>query len=45
MIDPVLVGGRKRAFVDDVTRRPLRLAHSEVATTEAVLASYTLADS
>ena len=45
MIDPVLLGGGKRAFVDDGTLRSLRLAHGEVTTTGAVLAIYTLADS
>lgn len=44
MIDPVLVGGGKRVFSDDGALRPLRLAHSEITTTGAVLATYALAD-
>lgn len=42
MIDPVLVGGGKRAFVDDGALRLLRLTHSEITTTGAVLATYAL---
>lgn len=42
--DPVLVGGGKRVFSDDGALRPLRLAHSEITTTGAVLATYALAD-
>jgi dihydrofolate reductase len=40
MIDPVLLGGGKRIFRDDGSLRPLRLVHSEVTTTGAILATY-----
>ncbi|HKF00357.1 MAG TPA: dihydrofolate reductase family protein [Actinomycetes bacterium] len=40
MIDPVVVGGGKRLFRDDGTRRPLRLLDSQVTTTGAILATY-----
>jgi hypothetical protein len=40
MIDPVLLGGGKRLFVDDARLRPLQLVHGEVTTTGAILATY-----
>jgi dihydrofolate reductase len=40
MIDPVLLGGGKSIFRDDGSLRPLRLVHSEVTTTGAILATY-----
>src|SRR5829696_9021437 len=40
MIDPVLLGGGKRILRDDGSLRPLRLVHSEVTTTGAILATY-----
>jgi len=40
MIDPLLLGGGKSIFRDDGARRPLRLVHSEVTTTGAILATY-----
>jgi dihydrofolate reductase len=40
MIDPVLLGGGKRLFVDDAKLRPLQLVDSQVTTTGAILATY-----
>jgi dihydrofolate reductase len=40
MIDPLVVGGGKRIFVDDGGLRPLRLVDSRVTTTGAILATY-----
>jgi dihydrofolate reductase len=40
MIDPVLLGGGKRAFPDDGVRRPLRLVDSQVTGTGAIIATY-----
>ena len=40
MIDPLVVGGGKRIFVDDGALRPLRLVDSRVTTTGAILATY-----
>jgi dihydrofolate reductase len=40
MIDPLLLGGGKRIFGADGTLRPLRLVHSQVTTTGAILATY-----
>ena len=40
MIDPLVVGGGKRIFLDDGALRPLRLVDSEVTTTGAILATY-----
>ena len=40
MIDPLLLGGGKRAFPEDGISRSLRLADSRVATTGAILATY-----
>jgi dihydrofolate reductase len=40
MIDPVMLGGGKHIFRDDGSFRPLRLVHSEVTTTGAILATY-----
>jgi dihydrofolate reductase len=40
MIDPVVLGGGKRLFVDDGTLRPLRLVDSQVTSTGAILATY-----
>jgi dihydrofolate reductase len=44
MVDPVLLGGGKRAFPDDGILRSLRLVDSRVATTGAILATYAPAD-
>jgi dihydrofolate reductase len=44
MIDPLLLGGGKRIFGTDGALRPLRLAHSQVTTTGAILATYAPAD-
>ena len=41
MLDPVLLGGGKRIFRDDGSLRALRLVDSQVATTGAILATYT----
>jgi dihydrofolate reductase len=43
MIDPLLVGGRKRVFRDDGALRPLRLVDSQVTATGAILATYAAA--
>ena len=40
MIDPLLLGGGKRLFPDDGTRRPFRLVDSQVTTTGAIMATY-----
>jgi dihydrofolate reductase len=40
MIDPLVVGGGKRLFFDDATHRPLRLLHSEVTSTGAIIVTY-----
>lgn len=40
MIDPVLLGGGKRLFVDDAKLRPLQLVDSQVTTTGAILTTY-----
>jgi dihydrofolate reductase len=40
MIDPLVVGGGKRIFVEDGGLRPLRLVDSRVTTTGAILATY-----
>jgi dihydrofolate reductase len=40
MVDPVLLGGGKRLFVDDGKLRPLRVVDSQVTTTGAILATY-----
>jgi dihydrofolate reductase len=40
MVDPVLLGGGKRLFVDDGKLRPLRLVDSQVTTAGAILATY-----
>jgi riboflavin biosynthesis pyrimidine reductase len=40
MIDPVVLGGGKRLFLDDGALRPLRLVDSQVTITGAILASY-----
>jgi dihydrofolate reductase len=40
MIDPLVVGGGKRAFPDDGALRSLRLVESEVTTTGAIIATY-----
>jgi dihydrofolate reductase len=44
MIDPLLLGGGKRIFGADGALRPLRLVHSQVTTTGAILATYAPAD-
>jgi dihydrofolate reductase len=44
MIDPLLLGGGKRIFGTDGALRPLRLVHSQVTTTGAILATYAAAD-
>jgi dihydrofolate reductase len=43
MIDPLLLGGGKRIFLDDGAQRPLRLLDAKVTTTGAFLATYALA--
>jgi dihydrofolate reductase len=43
MIDPLVVGGGKRLFHDDVAQRPLRLADSQVTSTGAIIATYAAA--
>jgi dihydrofolate reductase len=40
MIDPVVLGGGKRIFLDDGALKSLRLVDSQVTTTGAILASY-----
>lgn len=40
MIDPILLGGGKRIFLDNGVRMPLRLVASETVSTGAVLATY-----
>lgn len=40
MIDPVVLGGGKRIFRDDGSRRPLRLVDGRVTSTGAILATY-----
>ena len=40
MIDPLVLGGGKRVFHNDGKRRPMRLVDSRVATTGAILATY-----
>jgi len=40
MIDPISVGGGKRLFRDDGTRRSLKLVDSQVTTTGAILTTY-----
>jgi dihydrofolate reductase len=40
MIDPVMLGGGKRIFRDDGSRRPLRLVDGQVTSTGAILARY-----
>jgi dihydrofolate reductase len=40
VIDPVLVGGGKRLFGDDGVLRNLRLVHSTVTTTGAIMVTY-----
>jgi dihydrofolate reductase len=44
VIDPLLLGGGKRICGADGALRPLRLAHSQVTTTGAILATYVAAD-
>ena len=44
MVDPLVVGGGKRLFGDDGTRRPLRLVESQVTTTGAIVATYATAE-
>jgi hypothetical protein len=44
MIDPIVVGGGKRLFLDG-TLTKLRLVDSEVTTTGAILATYARARS
>jgi dihydrofolate reductase len=43
MIDPVVLGGGKRLFLDDGALRSLRLVDSQVTTTGAILATYAAA--
>lgn len=45
MIDPLILGGGKRIFGADGALRPLRLVHSQVTTTGAILATYAPVDS
>jgi dihydrofolate reductase len=40
MIDPLVVGGGKRLFRNDDALGPLRLLHSQVTTTGAIIATY-----
>jgi dihydrofolate reductase len=40
MIDPVVVGGGKRLFIEDGALRAMRLVESRVTTTGAILATY-----
>jgi dihydrofolate reductase len=40
MIDPVVLGGGKRIFRDDRSRRPLRLVDAQIASTGAILTTY-----
>jgi dihydrofolate reductase len=40
MIDPIIVGGGKRIFLDDGLLRRLRLVDSELTSTGAILATY-----
>ena len=42
MIDPLVAGGGKRLFRDDSALRPLRLADSQVTSTGAIIATYTM---
>jgi dihydrofolate reductase len=44
MINPIVVGGGKRLFRDDGTRKTLRLVDSEITTTGVVIATYEPAD-
>jgi len=44
MMDLLVVGGGKRLFRDDGALRPLRLVHSKVTTTGAILATYAPAE-
>jgi dihydrofolate reductase len=43
MIDPLVVGGGKRLFRDDGALRHLRLAETQVTSTGAIIATYSLA--
>ena len=40
MIDPLVLGGGKRLFLDDGALRPLRLVEAHVVTTGAIIATY-----
>jgi dihydrofolate reductase len=40
MIDPVVLGGGKRIFRDDGSRKSLRLIDGQVTSTGAILARY-----
>lgn len=40
MIDPVVLGGGKRLFLDDGVLRSLKLVESQVATTGAIIATF-----
>jgi len=42
MIDPLVTGGGKRLFRDDGALRALRLADSQVTSTGAIIATYTM---
>jgi dihydrofolate reductase len=44
MIDPLILGGGKRVFLDDGSRRLLRLVNGEVTSTGAILATYAPAE-
>jgi dihydrofolate reductase len=44
MIDPLVLGGGKRIFLDDGARRPLRLVDSQVTNTGAIIATYAFAE-
>jgi dihydrofolate reductase len=45
MIDPLVLGAGKRLFADDGSLRKLQLVESQLTTTGAILATYTVAES
>jgi dihydrofolate reductase len=42
MIDPIILGSGKRAFPDGGTAQPMQLTSSQVTTTGAIIASYSV---
>jgi dihydrofolate reductase len=40
MIEPILLGGGKRLFLDDGNARPLELVRSTVASTGVIICAY-----